>query len=241
MEPLLGEGGREALVGRSDGAGDDLGSDEGGEEGVLGEEVVAQDLWMRCSNCEWPGQLSNTYPEPSAKLGGSGRGARKSEKGTKEKRRTDGSLLLTVEDRPELAKATHSEEGRELAEEGKDQGELRVVLVVVVRDGDRELFVVHVQKRVKGFEKGEVKRGQDCGGQRGSGKKETDSSVTSDGHGESKVGCGSSDECLEQELNKHVRVEQRGVELVAGLSAQRMETCQPFFVQDQAARYTGRR
>lgn len=44
MEPLLGEGGREALVGRSDGAGDDLGSDEGDEEEVLGKEVVAQDL-----------------------------------------------------------------------------------------------------------------------------------------------------------------------------------------------------
>lgn len=88
---------------------------------------------------------------PVRSLRGAEGGARESGKGTKEEERTDGSLLLAIENRPELAKAARSEEGRELAEEGKDKGELRVVLVVVVRNGDRELFVVHVQRRSQGF------------------------------------------------------------------------------------------
>jgi hypothetical protein len=53
--------------------------------------------------------------------------------------RTDGSLLVAVEDRPELGEAACAEDRVKLGEEGQEQRQLRVLVLVLVRQRDREL------------------------------------------------------------------------------------------------------
>lgn len=191
-EPLGRERERQALVRRGDGAGDDVSADQGGEEGVLGERVVAEDCRRE--------RLSACAVRGASRVG--------------ETRRTDGGLVVAVEDGPELGEAARAQDRVELGQERQQQRQLRVLVLVLVGEGDGELPAQRVTAAAASQREGDA--ATSCQSRPVGPREGTHGTVAGDSHGEVEVGSGCGNERLEQQLEQDVRVEERRVELVAG-------------------------